>query len=609
MSDPKYHVYAQYDADGSETRPYDHPELRSITPAAHMPFNAPSTGYRSATNQFYDDNPFMTHVLPGPAYAQFIAPPPLIRPPPVSTPLYLPLNPNNQPSNIYPSDNHDIIGPPPDWRPQQPPSSEYAVSPPPVAPENTLPHPPASKAEQVTYKEDLQSIAPAPRPTKPAPRENSKPTPDHLQTAPAGSTASTSRALGLPPDYKKMETPTKVAHVQVEASPAQRKKYPYVAIDQSYKLGRKTTKKPWNYDKFDSTLWMKKFSDALDWMDSSPEMASNCLRMMRIHVLMDTIETFLRMQVPSPSFRRVYLETFLKETENLTSKFLEPGQIKEFTASKNTPPQLYITKEDMERKVRVIRSDCIDVGLECAKQKDFRNVSVLNMGNSQMRGGGYRSGAGAQEESIFRRTNMYYRLGEMGSARKLEAAVNTALKNNTASEPIDLLRFPFIRTNSEAFKPFPSPDATIYTPMAIVIRECEAKGYAFRKPAYLNFLTACAIDRSNKEKGLRYSADERTMMAKIIESILIRAHYEGNDCIVLGALGCGAFNNPKHEVAEIFRTVLFDRGFAAFFKLVIFAITEDANSEGQTAEIFEDLFKPASINDIAQVGKKKTPIW
>ena len=44
------------------------------------------------------------------------------------------------------------------------------------------------------------------------------------------------------------------------------------------------------------------------------------------------------------------------------------------------------------------------------------------------------------------------------------------------------------------------------------------------------------------------------------------------DVLVLGAIGCGVFNNPPAVVAEQFRRLLIDEGYRDHFKRVVFAI-------------------------------------
>lgn len=62
-----------------------------------------------------------------------------------------------------------------------------------------------------------------------------------------------------------------------------------------------------------------------------------------------------------------------------------------------------------------------------------------------------------------------------------------------------------------------------------------------------------------------------------IKNILEVAAANDIDILILGAFGCGAFNNPPEMVAEIFRFWLVDKGCAKYFKKVIFAIKK---SEG-----------------------------
>lgn len=42
------------------------------------------------------------------------------------------------------------------------------------------------------------------------------------------------------------------------------------------------------------------------------------------------------------------------------------------------------------------------------------------------------------------------------------------------------------------------------------------------------------------------------------------------DILVLGAFGCGAFNNPPELVADVFRQLLIDMSYGKYFKKVIY---------------------------------------
>ena len=57
-----------------------------------------------------------------------------------------------------------------------------------------------------------------------------------------------------------------------------------------------------------------------------------------------------------------------------------------------------------------------------------------------------------------------------------------------------------------------------------------------------------------------------------IRNILEVAIANDVDNLVLGAFGCGAFNNPPQLVAEVFHKLLVGSGYAAYFEKVVFAI-------------------------------------
>ena len=56
------------------------------------------------------------------------------------------------------------------------------------------------------------------------------------------------------------------------------------------------------------------------------------------------------------------------------------------------------------------------------------------------------------------------------------------------------------------------------------------------------------------------------------------------DLLVLGAFGCGAFNNPPELVADVFRELLLEKGYFRFFRKIVFAIkkNDSANTNLET---------------------------
>jgi len=66
------------------------------------------------------------------------------------------------------------------------------------------------------------------------------------------------------------------------------------------------------------------------------------------------------------------------------------------------------------------------------------------------------------------------------------------------------------------------------------------------------------------------------------------------DCLILGALGCGAFNNPPHEIAKIFCEIC--SIYAQNFKRIVFAVMSDACNDN--CEIFQQTFLETFNDDM-----------
>ena len=61
------------------------------------------------------------------------------------------------------------------------------------------------------------------------------------------------------------------------------------------------------------------------------------------------------------------------------------------------------------------------------------------------------------------------------------------------------------------------------------------------------------------------------------------------DILVLGAFGCGAFNNPPELVADVCRELLIDKGYFRFFTKTVFAIKKN-DSANTNLEAFRKVF-------------------
>ena len=75
-----------------------------------------------------------------------------------------------------------------------------------------------------------------------------------------------------------------------------------------------------------------------------------------------------------------------------------------------------------------------------------------------------------------------------------------------------------------------------------------------------------------------------------IRNILEVAAARDADILVLGAFGCGAFNNPPALVADVFRAFLVSQGHGQYFRKVLFAIPDRPGN--QNFMVFQKAFSP-----------------
>ena len=212
-----------------------------------------------------------------------------------------------------------------------------------------------------------------------------------------------------------------------------------------------------------------------------------------------------------------------------------------------------------ETAVSVVPGDSLDTAFEFVK--NGQPPLVLNMASRQNPGGGALGGAGAQEENLFRRSNLFWSLYQFA-----EYAEQYGVTPDPAGHQY----------------PIPRSSGGIYSPDAQVFRSSEATGYALLPAPYpVSFVTVPAINRPAMEErdGQTWLTPQMTRITQgKIRAILRIAAHHGHLDLVLGAFGCGAFRNPPHHMARLFREILEDQEFAGVFRHVAFAILDDHNA-------------------------------
>ena len=207
---------------------------------------------------------------------------------------------------------------------------------------------------------------------------------------------------------------------------------------------------------------------------------------------------------------------------------------------------------------QVVQADCIEVA-KMMKAVGFAPI-VLNMANSSTPGGAVTRGAGAQEENLFRRSNLYTSLYQYASFATQYG----------------------IRKHENDQYPIPGKLGGIYSPDVLFFRSSEHSGYSLlATPSTLSVVTVPAIAMpkiSVKNGQYRLSNIQAELTKTKIRAILRISAIHQHDCLILSAFGCGAFKNPPHHMAQLFKEVLAEDDFSGRFKAVIFAIIDDHNA-------------------------------
>jgi uncharacterized protein (TIGR02452 family) len=231
--------------------------------------------------------------------------------------------------------------------------------------------------------------------------------------------------------------------------------------------------------------------------------------------------------------------------------------ITESTAYFVEPEALIKRPEANQTHFSVINADCLEsahlllaAGL---------NPCVLNLASRQNPGGGVLNGAGAQEENIFRRTNLFMSLYQFTSY-----AHEYGIARSNQSYPLD------------------KNTGGIYSHGVTVFRGSEKNGYCLlKRPFQVAFVTVPALNHPEltRTNGILRIADSLVApTGKKIRTILRIAGKYNHNALVLGAFGCGAFANPPNHIAELFYETFQEDEFLNRFQTVVFSIFDDHNS-------------------------------
>ena len=199
--------------------------------------------------------------------------------------------------------------------------------------------------------------------------------------------------------------------------------------------------------------------------------------------------------------------------------------------------------------------------------KGHKAVS-LNFAAATNPGGGFLTGARAQEEYLCRSSALYL-----------------AIKDSPM----------YAAHRREGHKRY--SDAMIYSPDVPVFRDDDHT--LLPSPYLASFITSAApLTKHLHPEELVHIPE---ILRERIRKILTVAQTHGHDSLVLGAWGCGAFGNDGHLVANLFHQAL-ETAFKGAFKEVTFAIVDTSPEKKFIGPFAQRFHRPEEKVDIE-------PLW
>ncbi len=188
----------------------------------------------------------------------------------------------------------------------------------------------------------------------------------------------------------------------------------------------------------------------------------------------------------------------------------------------------------------------------------------LNFASARTPGGGFLKGSQAQEESLARSSGLYPTLLRMKAMYDYHRSHDTALYS----------------------------DHMIYSPEVPVFRK--DAGELLDAPYPLSFLTSAAVNAGVLLQNEPESAGRiRDVMARRMHRALWVARQHGHETLVLGAWGCGVFQNDPEMIAELFYEALGPGGiFSGDFSRIVYAVY-DPSSDKSIFNTFDRILSPA----------------
>lgn len=243
--------------------------------------------------------------------------------------------------------------------------------------------------------------------------------------------------------------------------------------------------------------------------------------------------------------------------KNETEKAIENSML---FRPEDFPTEFDLTKIEGETKIELTDETTLEAAKRVCQENKNANPFVLNFASAKNPGGGFLGGAQAQEESLARSSSLYPCLTKHREMYDYNRGRRTMLYS----------------------------DYMIYSPKVPVFRNDD--GSLIYEPYLATFITSPAVNAGVFKQREPENLDKiEQVNRERARKFLWIANKHGHQTLILGAWGCGVFQNEPSSIAKIFGELL-EGEFKNCFERVIFAIydrTQTKKAYNAFAEVFK----------------------
>ncbi len=242
------------------------------------------------------------------------------------------------------------------------------------------------------------------------------------------------------------------------------------------------------------------------------------------------------------------------ETKNVE---LDMGKLKKVILYPDKQDVIFKTSEAYNTKFLVYDRDTVTGILNCPVPE---KCAVLNFASAKHPGGGFITGAIAQEESLCRSSSLYSSIG--------------------SKEAEEMYKYNSITNRSKFYS-----DYMLFSPNVAFFRDFN--GSLISDYIDVSVITAPAVNCkiANPYENKR---EIRTIMQRRIRKIFDIAIQNNKSYLILGAWGCGVFGHKNEDVANDFKIVLSEEKYKNAFETIEFSVLCGRRPEAVTP--FKKLF-------------------